>query len=135
MTGVPAIEIDLSSSVPPYEQIRLQVVAHVSAGHLRAGDRLPTIRALAADLGVATGTVARAFRELESAGVVATRRRTGTVVADDTPAPDTAVQDAADRFVAVARAAGLDDAEALAAVRGALLGPAPAGPSGTGPRG
>lgn len=123
MTSAPAIEIDLGSSVPPYEQIRLQVVAHVSAGHLRAGDRLPTIRALAADLGVATGTVARAFRELEQSGVVVTRRRTGTVVADGTPAPDTGVQDAATRFVAVARAAGLDDDEALAAVRGALLGP------------
>lgn len=127
--GLPGIEIDLGSSVPPYEQIRLQVLAHVSAGHLRAGDRLPTIRALAADLGVATGTVARAFRELESAGVVATRRRTGTVVAAGTPAPDTAVQDAATRFVALARAAGLDDAEVLAAVRGALLRPGPSGPA------
>lgn len=122
----PAIEVDLSSSVPPYEQLRLQVLAQIAAGRLRAGDRLPTIRALAADLGVATGTVARAFRELESAGVVVTRRRTGTVVADGTPVPDTGVQAAADRLVAVARATGLSDDEVLAAVRGALLGPTPA---------
>jgi len=74
------IEVDLTSGVPPYEQIRLQVLAHVSAGRLSPGDRLPTIRALATDLGVAAGTVARAFRELEQAGVVTTRRRTGTVV-------------------------------------------------------
>ncbi len=119
-----AVEVDLTSSVPPYEQIRLQVLGHVSAGHLRAGDRLPTIRALAADLGVATGTVARAFRELEAAGVVVTRRRTGTVVADGTPAPDTAVQDAATHLVGVARTTGLTDEEILAAVRGALMGPA-----------
>ena len=119
-----AVEVDLTSSVPPYEQIRLQVLGHVSAGHLRAGDRLPTIRALAADLGVATGTVARAFRELEAAGVVVTRRRTGTVVADGTPAPDTAVQDAATHLVGVGRTAGLADEEILAAVRGALMGPA-----------
>jgi GntR family transcriptional regulator len=117
-----AIEVDLSSSVPPYEQIRLQVLAQVAAGRLRAGDRLPTIRALAADLGVATGTVARAFRELESGGVVATRRRTGTVVAAGTAAPDAAVRDAAVHLVAVARAAGLANDDVLAAVRGALMG-------------
>lgn len=123
-----AIEVDLTSSVPPYEQIRLQVLAQVAAGHLHAGDRLPTIRALAADLGVAAGTVARAFRELESNGVVVTRRRTGTVVAAGTPAPDTAVQQAAERLVGVARAAGLADDEVLAAVRGALMGAAPGEP-------
>lgn len=119
----PDIELDLGSGVPPYEQIRLQVLAHVSAGHLRAGDRLPTIRALAADLGVATGTVARAFRELEQSGVVATRRRTGTVVAAGTRAADTTTQEAAEQFVAIARASGLGDDEVLDLVRGALLAP------------
>jgi GntR family transcriptional regulator len=131
---IPAIEVDLASSVPPYEQVRLQVVAHVAAGRLRAGDRLPTIRALAADLGVAAGTVARAYRELEAAGVVVTRRRSGTVVAEGTPAPDLAVQEAAERLVAVGRAAGLDDEAVLAAVRGALLGSRPRSGAGA-PRG
>lgn len=125
MTAVD-IEIDLTSSVPPYEQIRLQVLAHVSAGRLRPGNRLPTIRALATDLGVATGTVARAFHELEGAGVVITRRRTGTVVADGAAPPDDAVQRAAAHVVAVARSSGLSDEETLDAVRGALLGAAPA---------
>jgi GntR family transcriptional regulator len=121
MTGV-NIEIDLTSSVPPYEQVRLQVLAHLSAGRLRPGDRLPTIRALATDLGVAAGTVARAFHELETTGVVTTRRRTGTVVADGAAPPDDAVQRAAAHVVAVARSAGLSDDEVLDAVRGALLG-------------
>lgn len=118
----PSLEIDLTSSVPPYEQIRLQVLAHVAAGRLHPGDRLPTIRALAADLGVATGTVARAFHELESGGVVATRRRTGTVVADGVARPDDEVRDAARHFVETARAAGLGDDAVLDAVRGAMLG-------------
>lgn len=117
------VEVDLTSSVPPYEQIRLQVLAHVSAGRLSSGDRLPTIRALATDLGVAAGTVARAYSELESAGVVVTRRRTGTTVADGTAAPDHAVRKAAAHVVAVARAAGLSDAAVLDAVRGALIDP------------
>ena len=116
------VEVDLSSGIPPYEQIRLQVMAHVSAQRLRAGDRLPTIRALAGDLGVAAGTVARAYRELETAGVVTTRRRTGTVVAAGAVAADTMLQREADAFVASMHAADLDDEAILALVRGALLG-------------
>ena len=89
------LEVDLGAGVPPFEQIRAQVLAHVAAGRLRAGDRLPTIRALANDLGVAAGTVARAYRELEAGGVVTTRRRTGTVVAAGQGATDDAVARAA----------------------------------------
>src|SRR4051794_31810148 len=74
------LEVDLASAVPPYEQIRAQVTALVRAGALEAGARLPPIRQLAAALGVASGTVARAYRELESDGVVATRGRNGTTV-------------------------------------------------------
>ncbi|NCT89717.1 GntR family transcriptional regulator [Cellulomonas sp. APG4] len=116
------VEVDLSSGVPPYEQIRLQVVAHVSAGRLHPGDRLPTIRTLASDLGVAAGTVARAYRELEHAGVVTTRRRTGTVVAVGATGAADPLRDAAAALVATARAAGLDDDGVLDLVRGALLG-------------
>jgi len=117
------LEVDLASGVPPYEQIRSQVVAHASAGRLRAGDRLPTIRALATDLGVAAGTVARAYRELEASGVVTTRRRTGTVVAAGAPAADDVLGLTAAVFVAAARAAGLGDEAVLDLVRGALLTP------------
>lgn len=117
------LEVDLASGVPPYEQIRSQVVAHASAGRLRAGDRLPTIRALATDLGVAAGTVARAYRELEVSGVVSTRRRTGTVVAAGAPATDVALGRAASAFVAAARAEGLTDEAVLDLVRGELLTP------------
>ena len=112
--------LDLDAAVPPYEQIRQQVSAHVSAGTLAAGDRLPSARALAADLGVAVGTVNRAYRELEAGGLVVSRRRTGTVVAGGTPLADEVRRAAADLAVR-ARAAGLDDEEVLDAVRGALL--------------
>lgn len=123
------IEVDLGTGVPPYEQIRLQVLAHVSAGRLAPDDRLPTIRTLAADLGVAPGTVQRAYRELEQAGVIATRRRTGTVVAHPPPgtvdAHVTELREGARRLVDQARAAGLDDEAVLDLVRGALLAGAP----------
>lgn len=126
-----AVEVRLDSNVPPYEQLRLQVRAHVAAGRLSGGDRLPTIRALAADLGVAAGTVARAYRELESEGVVVTRRRTGTVVAETPVGPDVAVRRAADHLVTVARAAGMTDDDVLALVRGTMLGGPAAATAGT----
>ena len=76
----PELTVNLASPVPPYEQIRQQVAALAAGGVLRAGDRLPTIRMLAADLGVAPGTVARAYKELEADGIVTAMRRRGTVV-------------------------------------------------------
>jgi GntR family transcriptional regulator len=117
------ISVDLSAGVPPYEQIRAQVSALVAAGTLVAGDRLPTVRDLAADLGVAVGTVQRAYRELEAGGVVVSRRRTGTVVAPAAE-PSGAVTDvraAAHAFVGHARSAGLGDRDILDLVRGALM--------------
>ncbi|WP_246169571.1 GntR family transcriptional regulator [Actinotalea subterranea] len=74
------LAVDLGSSTPQYEQIRAQVAALILAGGLHDGKKLPTVRALAADLGIAPGTVARAYRELEAAQLVVSRRRIGTVV-------------------------------------------------------
>lgn len=127
MTGT-HLEVDLTSSVPPFEQIRRQISEHIAAGHLGPGTRLPTIRTLATDLGIAPGTVARAYRELEAAGLVTTRRRTGTSVAAGAAAPDAAPRRAAQSFVALARAHGLDDHDVLDLVREALA--PPAGPAG-----
>ncbi|MPV37754.1 GntR family transcriptional regulator [Georgenia subflava] len=117
------VAVDLASGVPPYEQIRSQVTALVAAAHLVPGDRLPTVRDLAADLGVAVGTVQRAYRELEAAGTVHSRRRVGTVVAETVATAATAhpVRRAAALFVQEARAAGVGDAEILDLVRGALM--------------
>ena len=77
------IDLDTTSATPPYEQIRSQLAAHVDTGALQPGDRLPTVRRLAEDLGVATNTVARAYRELEQAGVIETRGRGGSFVTGD----------------------------------------------------
>ncbi len=74
------LRVDLSSPVPPFEQIRAGIAALVGRADLAPGVRLPTVRALAADLGVAAGTVARAYRELEAAGVVESQGRRGTTV-------------------------------------------------------
>jgi DNA-binding transcriptional regulator YhcF (GntR family) len=125
----PDITVDLSSPTPPYEQIRSQIAGHVRAGVLAEGSRLPTMRALAADLGVATGTVARAYGELEAAGLVASRRRTGTVVtgAAARRPDDAAVRDAAALLARRARESGVDADTVLAIVRAVLLGRSPDG--------
>jgi DNA-binding transcriptional regulator YhcF (GntR family) len=74
------IEVDTSSAVPPYEQIREQVTTMAATGVLPTGSRIPPIRQLARDLGLANGTVARAYRELEGDGVIESRGRHGTFV-------------------------------------------------------
>lgn len=117
-----AVTVDVTSGVPPYEQIRTQVASLIATGALPAGSRLPTVRDLATDLGVAVGTVARAYRELEAEGLVMSRRRTGTVVAPGGTLGDAPVQAAVAALVAAARRSGLPDDDVLALVRGALLG-------------
>lgn len=97
---------------PLFEQVRIRLIEAVRCGTLPAGTRLPTVRELAAQLGLAVNTVARAYRELEAAGVVETRGRFGTFVAGSDPA-DAAMTAAAQAFVAAARAVGLSKADAL----------------------
>lgn len=109
------LHVDPESPIPPFEQVRAQVVALVDAGGLVPGTRLPTVRALAADLGLAANTVARAYRELEAAGMVETRGRHGTVVAAG-DARARAALEAAVGYVRRARALGLERDDAVAQV-------------------
>ncbi|MGO2052724.1 GntR family transcriptional regulator [Glutamicibacter sp. 287] len=113
------IFVDLDAAVPPYEQIRTQISSLISLGELPAGSKLPTVRALATDLGVASGTVARAYKELEATGLVSSRRRAGTVVnagADMEKSSGDLVQ-AVDRVWELARAQGIDEATVRALVQ------------------
>lgn len=124
--AAPSLRVDLSSPMPPYEQLREQIAGLIAAGALRPSDRLPSVRQLAADLGLAGGTIARAYRELEQAGLVEGRGRHGTVVRHD-PNIDAERQGAqqelaaaANRLARTARDLGVSDDAALAALRIAL---------------
>ena len=114
-TFASVIDLDTTSSTPPYEQIRTQVTEQVGSGALQPGDRLPTVRRLAEDLGVATNTVARAYRELEQSGVIETRGRAGSFVTGDQVTRK--AKAAAVAYLAETRALGLSAAEAMALVR------------------
>jgi DNA-binding transcriptional regulator YhcF (GntR family) len=106
------IVIDQASGVPPYEQLRTQVAAQVADGRLPAGTRLDTVRALATELGLAVNTVARAYKELEADGVVATQGRRGTFVTSSVLHQRSGADTLAAGFAAAARRQGLTLAEA-----------------------
>lgn len=118
MSGV-NVEVDPASPVPPFEQLRAQLANLAASGALPEGTKLPTIRQLAADLGLAPGTVARAYRELESAGVVVSRVRHGTTIARATSPPKSEVRarvtDAARAYAVAVRSLGVTRDEAIAA--------------------
>jgi GntR family transcriptional regulator len=118
VTPGPTIRVDATASDAPYEQIRAQLADQVASGLLAPGTRLPTVRALAVELGVATNTVARAYRELEHGGVVTTRGRAGTVVNGDRV--DRAAKAAATSYVEQMLAYGLGQTEAIDLVRRAF---------------
>ena len=75
------LRVDGQADRPLFDQLRSQIIEAVRAGTLPPGSRLPTVRELAGELGLAVNTVARAYRELETAGIVETRGRFGTFVA------------------------------------------------------
>jgi DNA-binding transcriptional regulator YhcF (GntR family) len=92
----------------------------VRAGTLAPGTRLPTVRALAEQLGLAANTVARAYRELEAAAVIETRGRNGSFIAPTGDASHRQAQDAAIAYADETKRLGLGRDEAIALVRAAL---------------
>ena len=104
--------LDQDAGTAPYEQVRAQVAARIGDGRLPAGTRLPPVRALAAELGLAVNTVARVYKELEADGLVVTEGRRGTRVTGRVATPG-AVHQAAEALVLEARRAGLTLPEAL----------------------
>lgn len=112
----PWLTIDGDSAVPPSEQLRTLIAGAAATGKIPVGSRLPPIRLLAENLGLAANTVAKAYRELEHAGIVQTRSRAGTVVSGSGGSAHARAGEAATVFAGVVKEQGLtaDDAAALA---------------------
>lgn len=106
------LPLNPSATEAPYEQLRTQIASRVASGALPAGTKLPTVRALAAELHLAVNTVARSYRELESDGVVVTEGRRGTFVASSAGARSGDGVGAAATYAASARRLGLTLPEA-----------------------
>ena len=114
------LHVDAGLPEPPYAQLREEVRRQVKTGELTAGTRLPPVRKLAEDLGLAPNTVAKAYRELEHLGVIETRGRAGSFVSGDRVgrAAREYAREYADRVIAL----GVDPDEAVALVKRALDG-------------
>jgi DNA-binding transcriptional regulator YhcF (GntR family) len=111
------VEIDVESPKPPFQQVREQITAAIEDGRLQPAVRLPPVREVAADLGLAANTVARSYRELELEGVLETRGRHGTFVSSGpSPARKLAAREAK-KFARRMRELGIGDEETLAIVR------------------
>ena len=74
------IRINELSDVPIYMQIRNQIVMGISSGELAAGEQLPTVRALALEMGINTMTVSKAYQLLKTEGYIMTDRKNGARV-------------------------------------------------------
>ncbi|MFG2336901.1 GntR family transcriptional regulator [Streptomyces yangpuensis] len=115
------ITIDGSAgSAAPYEQLRAQIAARARSGKLPAGFKLPTVRGLAEDLGLAANTVAKAYRALEADGVIETRGRNGTFVAAAGEGAAREAASAAQAYAERVHRLGLTEAEAITAATEAL---------------
>ena len=109
--------ITLAGSTPAADQIRDQIRGLIAAGSLAAGERLPSVRQLAKDLGVAPGTVAKAYKTLESETYLHTRTGAGTGVSATATATPRLVADAARIFVDTSIRAQIDLEEATRLLR------------------
>ncbi len=116
------LTIDPKSATPPFEQLRTQIRDLVANGELAPGTRLPTVRRLADDLDLAPNTVARAYRELETDGVIETRGRNGSFVSSFGDATQRQAQEAASAFAQRIRTLGIEHDEAISLVHAALRG-------------
>lgn len=115
--------IDPDDRTPPYGQLRRQLINAISRGELAPGTKLPTVRRLAADLGIAPNTVARTYLELDREGLIETRGRRGSFVAERNQSATTQSDEArraADAYVQLIRKLELDDNTALGLIRSAL---------------
>ena len=113
-------EIDPSGTHPPFEQLKSQVIKRIAAGELIVGTKLPAVRQLATDLGIAPNTVARAYRELEADGFVRTMGRNGTLINARANTSAELLQVAASQYAARATELGVAAEDALRYISSAL---------------
>ena len=107
------ITIDYKSRVPIYNQITGGIIRLKALGVLKAGDKLPSVRAMAIDLGINPNTVQRAYNILEADGVIYSVAGKGSFISGDNKAADAILSAAKNTFrqsVEQARQAGLDEA-------------------------
>ncbi|GAA4418252.1 GntR family transcriptional regulator [Georgenia halophila] len=112
-----ALQIGLTDGASPAEQIRDQIRGLVATDRIAAGDRLPSVRQLAKDLGIAPGTVAKAYRSLEQEGLLQTRVGGGTRVSPEASTTPPAVIERAHALARASTAASVSLQDAIRVLR------------------
>ena len=77
------LEIDFKSDLPIYEQIRRGIIIGLANGHINPGDKLPSVRDMAENIGINLHTVNKAYKLLEADGVLTMDRRYGSLISED----------------------------------------------------
>lgn len=77
------LEIDFKSDLPIYEQIRRGIIIGLAKGHINPGDKLPSVREMAENIGINLHTVNKAYKLLEADGVLTMDRRFGSLISED----------------------------------------------------
>ena len=110
------IRIDELSDIPIYLQLRNQIVMGISSGELKAGEKLPTVRDLALEMGINTMTVSKAYQLLKTEGYIMTDRKTGARIRTEIK-KEASVSDANKtelrRIVSEARISGVEKQELI----------------------
>ena len=115
------LTIEFSSGIPVYKQIINFIYSEIGKGFLREGDRLPTIKELTDKLGVNPNTIAKAYRELDLKGVIASRRGNGSFVSALTGKPakltnqekQTKLNEIFGRIISEVKSCGITETELL----------------------
>ena len=106
-----SIYIDADSGIPLWLQLRNRLVYLIASGKYQPGDKLPTVRELAVELGVNYNTVMKVYQDIERDGYVVSKRGRGTFVTDRNMDPDDVVMDMArslaDEFIRQCRELGM----------------------------
>ncbi|WP_417143071.1 GntR family transcriptional regulator [Raoultibacter massiliensis] len=125
MSPLESFEIDYSTGLPVWIQVKNRIAYLIGSGEYKAGDRLPTVRALAVDLDISYNTVNRAYMDLEREGYITTRKGRGTFVAERNDigaarATDSPVELLIDDMINACSHAGLNEDDILAMVKARL---------------
>ena len=125
MNPLATFEIDYNSGLPVWIQVKNRIARLIGTGEYAAGDRLPTVRALAVDLDISYNTVNRAYMDLEREGYITTRKGRGTFVAERREAgadraAAAAIELVLDDMIRACANAGRDDDDIVALVQARL---------------
>lgn len=125
MSALESFEIDYGSGLPVWIQVKNRIAYLIGSGVYVAGDKLPTVRALAVDLDISYNTVNRAYMDLEREGYISTRKGRGTFVAERNDigadrAVDSPVELVIDDMIRACLSAGLTEDDILPMVESRL---------------